>query len=116
MAMAVWAAAACDTAYDHELDLRFATARTMRQTAPGAVRIYDGEPPRRYHVLGDILVHGAQLSVFGTPPSPELLLLELRRRAAHLGADALIQVRFGTAGMTFTSWHEHEVRGRAIRY
>lgn len=40
----------------------------------------------------------------------------LRTEAAKLGADAVIQVRYGTVGMGLVSWGSLDGKGRAIAY
>lgn len=101
---------------DHAVDLRYATARAARQTNVAHVEVTEAEPGRPYHVLGDITVRGRQVSTFGAPPTRVSLTLALRERAAALGADAVILVRFGAQGVGALSWNELEARGRAVRY
>ena len=40
----------------------------------------------------------------------------LRTQAAKLGADAVIQVRYGTVGISALSWGSLDGKGRAIAY
>ncbi|HVZ00508.1 MAG TPA: hypothetical protein VHA35_13455 [Dongiaceae bacterium] len=71
---------------------------------------------RKYHSLGDITVTVSKNTVFDSDPTPAQVDDELRKRAAELGADAVILARYGTVGIGFWSWGKLEGSGRAIAY
>jgi hypothetical protein len=101
---------------DVAVDLGCANARAAFQTDPAKVRLLAEPPTTPYDVLGDIEVTAMQRGSFGDPPDREEILTKLRERAALLGADAVIGVRFGEQGMTWRSMNELRGAGRAIRF
>jgi len=69
---------------------------------------------RKYEALGDISVTVAKNTLFDPDPTRELVNEALQRRAAALGADAVILVHYGTVGFGFFTWGKLEGSGRAI--
>lgn len=69
---------------------------------------------RDYKILGDIEVTLNKYTVFNRDPTIEEVKQKLREEAAKLGADAVILVRYGTAGLSFWSWGALNGKGRAI--
>lgn len=116
LAVIVAMTAGCAPTFDHAVDLRYATARASRQTEPATVAVSEADSDRPYHVLGDLEVRGFQVGSFGEAPSRASLTSALRERAARLGADAVILVRFGESGFGLVSSRELEARGRAVRF
>jgi hypothetical protein len=110
------ALSACAPMLDVAVDLGCANARAVFQTDPAKVRLLAEPPTSPYDVLGDIEVTAMQRGSFGDPPDREEILAKLRERAALLGADAVIGVRFGEQGMTWRSMNELRGAGRAIRF
>ncbi len=53
-------------------------------------------------------------TLFHPDPTPELVDQKLRDKAAELGADAVILVRYGTVGVSLISWGSLDGKGRAI--
>jgi uncharacterized protein YbjQ (UPF0145 family) len=71
---------------------------------------------RPYESLGDITVTVNKTTIFNADPTPELVNQKLREKAAALGADAVIEVRYGTPGISFMSWGSMDGKGRAVAY
>ena len=71
---------------------------------------------RTYTVLGDIKVTVNKTTIFNKDPSPALVDEELREKAAKMGADAVILVRYGTVGVSMMSWGSLDGQGRAIKF
>jgi hypothetical protein len=71
---------------------------------------------RKYHSLGDISVTVSKNTIFDSDPTPAQVNDELRKRAAELGADAVILARYGTVGIGVFTWGKLEGSGRAIAY
>ncbi len=71
---------------------------------------------RSYRVIGDIEVTVNKTTLFHPDPTPELVDQKLRDKAAELGADAVILVRYGTVGVSFVSWGSLDGKGRAIKF
>ena len=69
---------------------------------------------RKYRALGDIDVTVNKTTIFNAAPTPEKVNDELRKVAAKLGADAVILVRYGTVGISGSSWGSLSGKGRAI--
>ena len=71
---------------------------------------------RSYRVIGDIEVTVNKTTIFHPDPTPELVDQKLREKAAELGADAVILVRYGTVGVSLISWGSLDGKGRAITF
>ncbi len=71
---------------------------------------------RPYRVIGDIEVTVNKTTLFHPDPTPELVDKKLREKAAELGADAVILVRYGTVGKSLMSWGSLDGKGRAITF
>lgn len=69
---------------------------------------------RRYTSLGDISVKVRKVSIFDDDPTPDAVNQALREKAAEMGADAVVLVRYGTVGISYMSWGELSGSGRAI--
>jgi len=71
---------------------------------------------RPYRVLQDLKVTVRKQTLFSPEPTREKVAEKLRRKAAALGTDAVILIRYGTVGMGIIGWGELEGRGRAIKF
>ncbi len=71
---------------------------------------------RRYRVIGDLDVVVNKTTIFHADPTRELVDKKLQERAAELGADAVILVRYGTVGISFFSWGSLSGKGRAVAF
>lgn len=69
---------------------------------------------RKYVSLGDIEVTVKKWTIFDKDPTPALVDDALRAKAAQMGADAVILVRYGTVGIGFWSWGQLDGQGRAV--
>lgn len=90
---------------------------TTKQTTPESILITERDiTDRRYKILGDIEVTVNKTTIFHGDPTQEKVNLELKEKAAQLGADAVIFVRYGTVGITGMSWGSLNGKGRAIKF
>lgn len=90
-----------------------APARAMK--TPEAVQITEGDiTDRPYRSLGDISVAVNKTTIFNADPTHADVDRELRAKAAALGADAVVLVRYGSLGLGLLSWGEMGGKGRAI--
>lgn len=90
-------------------------ASSTKQILPQDVLLSETDiGDRKYKVLGDIEVTVRKTTIFNRDPTQEMVNEELRKKAATLGADAVILVRFGTVGVSFWSWGALSGKGRAI--
>lgn len=69
---------------------------------------------RPYTSLGDISVKVSKWTIFDPDPTRAQVAEALRVKAADMGADAVVLVRYGTVGIGFFSWGEMEGEGRAV--
>jgi ABC-type Fe3+-hydroxamate transport system substrate-binding protein len=69
---------------------------------------------RRYRSIGDVEVTVSKWTIFDADPTREKVNEALKEKAAALGADAVILVRYGTVGMGVFTWGKLEGSGRAI--
>ncbi|MEM1298948.1 MAG: hypothetical protein AAGH68_06660 [Pseudomonadota bacterium] len=93
------------------------TGTAAAATQPAQIQVTkDDITDRPYEVLGDINVTVNKTTIFHPDPTPALVDQRLREEAAALGADAVVLVRYGTVGVTFTSWGSLDGNGRAVRF
>ena len=84
-------------------------------TAPDQIQIIEGDvTDRPYKSLGDVAVTVNKVTIFNADPTRDMVNQRLRNEAAKLGADAVIQVRYGTVGISPLSWGSLDGKGRAI--
>jgi len=92
------------------------TAESPRAARPAAeIELVEGDiTDRPYKSLGDVSVTVNKVTIFNADPTREMVNQRLRNEAAKLGADAVIQVRYGTVGIGALSWGSLDGKGRAI--
>ena len=73
-------------------------------------------PDRPYTVLGEVKAGVRKATVFSKSPSQEKIYKELWERAEKLGADAVINAKYGDAHVTLTSWGKTNATGTAIKF
>jgi len=73
-------------------------------------------PDRPYEVLGEVKAGVRKATVFSKSPSQEKIYKELWERAEKLGADAVINAKYGDAHVTLTSWGKTNATGTAIKF
>jgi len=71
---------------------------------------------RPYEVIGEVKAGVRKATVFSKSPSQEKIYRELWERAEKLGADAVINAKYGDAHMTAMSWGKSNATGTAIRF
>jgi hypothetical protein len=82
---------------------------------PSSVQIYETDvTDHKYRTLGDISVTVSKWSIFDDDPTPAKVNEALRKRAAEMGADAVVLVRYGTVGISLLSWGSLDGNGRAV--
>ncbi len=84
-------------------------------THPSTITLsVDDITDRPYTTLGDIEVTVHKSSIFDKDPTPAMVDTALKEKAAELGADAVVLVRYGTIGVGFASWGQMDGNGRAV--
>jgi len=69
---------------------------------------------RKYQAIGDVKVVVSRNYLPDPDPTQQEVDQQLKDTAASLGADAVILVRYGSAGITAFSWGKLEGQGRAV--
>jgi len=92
-------------------------AMATSRTDPDNITLTDGDiTDRLYTSLGDITVTVNKTTVFARDPTTAMVDEKLRAKAATLGADAVILVRYGETGVSLLSWGSLDGKGRAIKF
>jgi uncharacterized protein YbjQ (UPF0145 family) len=71
---------------------------------------------RPYTVLGEVKAGVRKATVFSKEPSQKKIYQELWERGAALGADAVINVKYGDSHVTAMSWGKTNATGTAIKF
>lgn len=119
VSLAVVALSGCATWSTSSVDAQTADVKTaaVQPTSSANVTITDGDiVDKTYVSLGDVTVNVNKTTVFHPNPTPALVNEKLKEKAAELGADAVIFVRYGSGGISMMSWGSLEGKGRAVRY
>src|SRR5690349_14024080 len=81
------------------------------------VKVIEGDiTDHKYVSLGDITATVNKTTIFNASPTREMVAAKLQERAAQLGADAVIFVRYGDVGVSLMSWGSLEGKGRAVKF
>ena len=91
-------------------------AAAVAPSNPAKITVSEADSNRKYVSLGDITVTVNKTTVFNADPTRELVNEKLKEKAAELGADAVVLVRYGQGGVSLMSWGSLEGKGRAIKY
>lgn len=85
--------------------------------SPDQVMLTEGDiTDRPYQIIKDIDVTVSKPNVFADDPTQAQVAAELKKKAAEMGADAVIFVRYGALGMGLFNWGEIRGRGRAVMF
>lgn len=71
---------------------------------------------RPYRVIGEIETGVRKASIFSKDPSPEKVYRELWERGEKMGADAVVNAKFGDPRVTALSWGSRKATGQAIKF
>ena len=76
------------------------TNTRLAPTDPSQVKIYYSKhgAPKHYTIIGQ--VSAAQFNVLGLPYSQESIAIELKKQAASLGANAVMDIKSSTVNIT----------------
>lgn len=93
------------------------TSQAVAPTNPASVKITTGDiTDRPYRSLGDISVTVSKWTIFDPDPTPAQVDVALKEKAAKLGANAVILVRYGALGIGAFTWGKLDGNGRAIAF
>lgn len=82
----------------------------------GVIPVTTAGTTRPHVVLENMTATARQITIFGKIPTNADVDNDLRKRAAELDADAVINVRYGKQGVGVVSWSQISGEGQAIRY
>ena len=86
-------------------------------TNPAEVLLVEADLTERpYQSLGDVEVVIDKTTIFNADPEHKLINERLREKAARLGADAVILVRYNETGVSLKSWGKFEGKGHAVAF
>lgn len=71
---------------------------------------------RKYVVIGEVKAGVRKATIFSKQSSQRKVYHELWERAEKMGADAVINARFGNAHVTVMSWGQTNATGTAIKF
>jgi uncharacterized protein YbjQ (UPF0145 family) len=71
---------------------------------------------RPYDVVGEVKAGVRKATAFSKSPSQQKIYNELWERAEKLGADAVINAKYGDAHVSAFSWGKTNATGTAIRF
>lgn len=71
---------------------------------------------RPYTVVGEVKAGVRKATIFSKDPSQAKIYRELWERAEKLGADAVINAKYGDAHVTALSWGKANATGTAIKF
>ena len=85
--------------------------------APSQILVTENDiTNKKYRVIGDIEVNVNKSTIFNEDPTRTHVDAELREKAAAMGADAVVLVRYGTVGVGLMSWGSLDGKGRAVQF
>lgn len=92
-------------------------ARFVVVNDAAGVPVFSGDlPDRPYVVIGVVDAGVRKATLFSKPASEAKVYRELWERAEIIGADAVINARFGKSHITAFSWGQTNASGTAIRF
>ena len=92
------------------------SAGTTGEVVPG-VPVYPYDiTDRPYTVLGEIKAGVRKATMFSKSPSQEKIYRELWERGRKMGADAVVNAKYGDAHVTAMSWGKSNATGTAIKF
>ncbi|WP_230629567.1 heavy metal-binding domain-containing protein [Sphingomonas sp. Leaf37] len=71
---------------------------------------------RPYRIIGEVKAGVRKATVFSKASSEAKVFRELWERAEKMGADAVINARYGNSHVTAVSWGKTNATGTAIRF
>ncbi len=107
----------CATWSQSSVDAKSVPITAQAPTRAADVLITDNDlVDRKYVLVGDVTVSVNKTTIFNANPTKEMVNEKLKEKAAELGADAVILVRYGDGGVSFFSWGSLEGKGRAVKF
>lgn len=81
------------------------------------VPVYPGDlRERAYTIIGEVQASASKLTPFSNDADQLKLYRALWKKAQKLGADAVINARYGDAHVSAFSWGKTKVKGTAVKF
>lgn len=84
--------------------------------APSQVALSNGPAKGPHTVIGPVQVSVNKLTAFHPNPTPELARAELQKKAAAVGANAVVNLEITGPHVSLMSWGTVDAKGIAVRY
>jgi hypothetical protein len=78
--------------------------------------VYAGDVDRPYRVIGEIRDNMRKHFAFQSDPTPEKIYAELWERGRKMGADAVINARYGATERTMFNHGRTPISGTAVKF
>jgi uncharacterized protein YbjQ (UPF0145 family) len=91
-------------------------ARMVENSVHDTVPVFEGDVTRPYVVVGEIRDNLRKPFAFMASPTKEKIYAEIWERARKMGADAVINARFGETQRTMFDHGRTPISGTAIKY
>jgi hypothetical protein len=91
-------------------------ARTVKAAVGRAVPVFAGDVTRPYVVIGEVNDNLRKPFAFMASPTKDKIYAEIWERARKMGADAVINARFGETQRTMFDHGRTPISGTAIKY
>jgi len=93
------------------------TAKPMTTNEDVGVPVYPYDiTDRPYKVLGEVKAGVRKATVFSKSSSQGKIYRELWERARKLGADAVVNAKYGDAHVTVVNWGKTNATGTAVKF
>lgn len=87
------------------------------KTDPRKIVISEGDiKDKKYELLGEIEATASKATIFSPNPTREEVNYFLLEKASRLGADAIIDVHYGSVRLGVWSWGELDGSGKAVKF
>ena len=93
-----------------------AHAKTEQQSVVVAPPVYAGDVDRPYKIIGEIRDNLRKHFAFQSSPSKDKIYAEIWERAQKMGADAVINARYGATERTPFNHGRTSISGTAIKF
>jgi hypothetical protein len=93
-----------------------ADAKTTRDGKVAVPPVYAGDVERPYRIIGEIRDNLRKHFAFQESPTEEKIYAEIWERARKLGADAVINARYGATERTMFNHGRTPISGTAIKF
>jgi hypothetical protein len=98
------------------LPINSADAKASQDVNVAATPVFAGDVKRPYRIIGEIRDNLRKHFAFQESPTEEKIYAEIWERARKLGADAVINARYGATERTMFNHGRTPISGTAIKF